>query len=193
MEGGKRCKRLSGRGRLDASLGTLRSDNEKQTLRPLKLFRPIFQVTQLLESSEVRLELRKIGDRGRVQRYLAVLVLKSTQNLVISWRKRATTAKKPDARQSICFVHKTYCVLDVPVAVAVVVLKGPFFLARRRIILLRALTVAFCLSRPIKPCFYWVYPRTSLTVASIATVASNKQLLFKTKESCLKFSKIIKR
>ena len=35
--------------------------------------------------------------------------------------------KKPDARQSICFVHKTYCVLDVPVAVAVVVLKGPFF------------------------------------------------------------------
>ena len=28
--------------------------------------------------------------------------------------------------QSICFVHKTYCVLDVPVAVAVVVIKGPF-------------------------------------------------------------------
>ena len=99
--------------------------------------------------------------------------------------------KKPDARQSICFVHKTYCVLDVPVAVAVVVLKGPFFLTRRRIILLRALTVAFCLSRPIKPCFYWVYPRTSLTVASIATVVSNKQLLFKTKEPCLKLSKII--
>ena len=35
--------------------------------------------------------------------------------------------KKPDARQSICFVHKTYYVLDVPVAVAGVVLKGPFF------------------------------------------------------------------
>ena len=57
-------------------------------------FSPYFQVTQLLESSEVGLELRKIGDRDRLQRYLAAPVLKSTKNLVISWRNRAGTAKK---------------------------------------------------------------------------------------------------
>ena len=64
--------------------------------------------------------------------------------------------------QSCCFVHKTSCVLYVPVAIA---------------ILHRALIVAFCLSRPIKPRFYRVYPRTSLTVVSIDSQQTNEYFL----------------
>ena len=58
---------------------------------------------------------------------LAVPVVKSTQNLVISRRSCAGTAKKKCPKnvmhvQSCCFAHKTYCVLDLSVAVAVTVM-----------------------------------------------------------------------
>ena len=63
-------------------------------------FSPLYQVTQLLESTEVRLELKR-GDRVRVQTEreskvycLAVPALKSTQNLVISRPSSSGTAKK---------------------------------------------------------------------------------------------------
>ena len=61
-------------------------------------FPPLYQVTQLLESRKLRLEMKR-RNRVRVQREskiyrLAVSVLKSTQNLVISPRSCAGTAKK---------------------------------------------------------------------------------------------------
>ena len=65
-------------------------------------FAPLYQVTQLLESKKLRLEMKR-RNRVRVQREregeskiyrLAVSVLKSTQNLVISPRSCAGTAKK---------------------------------------------------------------------------------------------------
>ena len=62
-------------------------------------FSPFYQVTQLLESREVRLGLKR-GERvefrereSKIYR-LAVPVLKSTQNLVISRRSCPGTAKK---------------------------------------------------------------------------------------------------
>ena len=59
---------------------------------------------------------------------LADPVLQSTQNLVISRRSCAEAAKKCTEKRawcmSCCFAHKTYCVLDV--AVAVVVSQGPY-------------------------------------------------------------------
>ena len=59
---------------------------------------------------------------GKIYR-LAVPILKSTQNLVISGCCFAETAKKCTKKvmhvQSCCFSHKTYCLLDIPIAIAV--------------------------------------------------------------------------
>ena len=53
---------------------------------------------------------------------LAVPVLKSIQNLVISHRSCAAVVLKGVMQmQNCCFAHKTYYGLDDPVAVAVVV------------------------------------------------------------------------
>ena len=70
-----------------------------------------------------------VGDKGREARtssdrdgriyHLAVPVLKSTQNSVILRRSCPGTAKKLYKNRVCCFAHKTYCVLDVSVAVVV--------------------------------------------------------------------------
>ena len=60
------------------------------------------------------------GGDGRIY-HLAVPVLKSTQNLVILRRSCPGTAKKLYKNRVCCFAHKTYCVLDVSVAVSVAV------------------------------------------------------------------------
>ena len=74
-------------------------------------FAPLYQVTQLLESRKLRLEMKR-RNRVRVQREskiyrLAVSVLKSTQNSVTSPRSCAGTAKectkKCDARAELLF------------------------------------------------------------------------------------------
>ena len=71
------------------------------------------------------MEPRPSSERESKISHLAVPVLKSTQNLVISRRSWAGTAKKYTKSvmhvQSCCFAHKNYSVLDVPVALAVVV------------------------------------------------------------------------
>ena len=75
-------------------------------------FLHFYQVTQLLERREVRLEERgprlSKGRDGKIYR-LAIPVLKSTQNLVISRCSFAGTAKKctkkRDARAELLFAH----------------------------------------------------------------------------------------
>ena len=81
-------------------LGALLSDNGDAA--SFETFSLLYQVTQLLESREIRLELKR-GDRVRVQTErereiktyrLAVPVLKSTQHLVISRCSFSGSAKK---------------------------------------------------------------------------------------------------
>ena len=81
-------------------LGALLSDNGDAA--SFETFSLLYQVTQLLESREIRLELKR-GDCIRVQTWgerdfktyrLAVPVFKSTQHLVISRCSFSGSAKK---------------------------------------------------------------------------------------------------
>ena len=134
-----------------------------------------------LESCEVRLELRKTGGGDRVQRYLAVPVLKWTQHLVISRRNCAGTAKnctkKHEARVEWLFCSQNLVCFRRSRCRSCRSFIRSLLLTRRRIILHRDSTVAFCLYRPIKPCFYREYPRKRLTVESIDSQQTNKYFL----------------
>ena len=94
---------------------------KKNDLASSETFSPLHRVTQLLlESKEVRLELKK-GDSLRLQKERVKFIAlrshsKSTQNLVISRHSCARMAKHVQQSvmyfQSYCFAHKTYCILD---------------------------------------------------------------------------------
>ena len=81
-------------------------------------FSPFYQVTQLLESREVRLGLKR-GERVRVQRervkFIALPFTFSSQLRIWSFHVVVVQGRHRNVESA----HKIYCVLDVPVAVAV--------------------------------------------------------------------------
>ena len=99
-------------------------------------FLPLCQVTQLLESWEVRLELKR-EDCIWVQREMVEFVVLpfpfssqlkiwSFHIRVVQWWQRNVQISVMHV-QSCCFSHKACCVLDIPIAVAVVISWGPYF------------------------------------------------------------------
>ena len=91
------------------------------TPRPLKLFRRYTSV-----GAEKR-ELRPSSERERAK-FIAMPFSFSSQlkiwsfHFVVVQRRQRKLQKSVMHVQSCCFAHKRYCVLDVPIAVAVVVL-----------------------------------------------------------------------
>ena len=94
----------------------------------------LYQVTQLLESSEVWLQLER-GDCVRVQgemvkfialpfQFLNQLKIWSFHVVVVKGRQRNVQRSVMHV-QSCCFAHKANCVLGVPVNVEVVVSLSP--------------------------------------------------------------------
>ena len=113
------------------TLGTLRTRQRRRQWKrrwkivfaPFETLSPLNQVTQLFESREARSELKR-GGCVRVQREregereskiyrLAVSVLKSNQNLVISRCSFAGTAKKCTTKRD-ARVELLFCSLNVP-------------------------------------------------------------------------------
>ena len=86
-------------------------------------FSPFYQVTQLLESREVRLGLKR-GERVRVQRervkFIALPFPFSSQLKIWSFHVVVVQGRQRNVEKRVMqSAHKIYCVLDVPVAVAV--------------------------------------------------------------------------
>ena len=96
-----------------------------------QFFLPSYQVTQLLKSREISLELKR-GDpytlvQGEKVRFIVLpfpfssqLKIGSFHVVVVQGRQR-NVKKSVMPVQSCCFAHKIYCIFDVPVVVTVVV------------------------------------------------------------------------